>query len=166
MATAEAYQRIIADRERAKNPRERLTSMDGFYVAPITKAQAQPLIKHYEWKRDIGNAKHFVGLFTPDHELVGASCFGTGPNTIATMRNLLRGDALCLERRACVHYLPENAVSFQTIRACKLMYEKTGIARYFAYADPEAGEYGGIYQASNCLYLGQGLTNGRGRTER
>ena len=32
--------------------------------------------------------------------------------------------------------------------------------------DPEAGEYGAVYQASNWFYLGQGLKNGRQRATR
>jgi hypothetical protein len=36
----------------------------------------------------------------------------------------------------------------------------TGTAIFFAYSDPSAGEYGGVYQAAGWAYLGQGL-NGK-----
>jgi hypothetical protein len=42
------------------------------------------------------------------------------------------------------------------------MFQTTGVSRFFAYGDPEAGEYGAVYQASNWLYIGQGLM-GKGK---
>jgi hypothetical protein len=42
-----------------------------------------------------------------------------------------------------------------------MVFRLTGVARFFAYGDPSAGEYGAVYQAAGWLYLGQGL-NGRG----
>src|SRR5262249_51348249 len=45
-------------------------------------------------------------------------------------------------------------------------HRTTGTARFFAYADPAAGEYGAVYQAAGWAYLGQGLNgdaNGRVR---
>jgi hypothetical protein len=165
VAHAVAHQRKIADREREQNPRERLTSLDQFFVDPITREQAKPIILKYEWLANIGRADHFVGLFSPERVLIGVACFGYGPAD-KSIRELLEGPAWCLERGTCVPHAPKNAASFLITHACKLMYGKTGISRFFAYGDPEAVEYGGVYQAANWLYLGQGLNGGKGRTER
>jgi hypothetical protein len=163
---AVAYQRKIADRERETKPRPRLTApLTQFSVETITKAEAKTIILNYEWLRNVGRAKHFIGLFSPERELVGAACFGYGPSTPA-MRTLLGGPAWCLERGACVSWAPENAASFLIQHACRRIYKITGISRFFAYADPCAGEYGAVYQAANWLYLGQGLNGKKGRQYR
>ena len=50
--------------------------------------------------------------------------------------------------------------------ACKLIYRINSTALFFAYADPMAGEYGGVYQAANWIYLGQGIDGTRSRAHR
>lgn len=159
----QAHQRRIRNRLSRCAPRPRAASLDGYTVAEISRAQAEALIQRYEWLGNIGKATLFVGLISPDGELHGAVCFGHGP--AAPIRDLIGGPALCLQRGACVHYAPPNAASFLISRAIKLVYRTYNICRFFAYADPAAGEYGGVYQAANWTYLGQGL-NGRGGERR
>ena len=75
------------------------------------------------------------------------------------IRDIIGGPALCLQRGACVHYAPHNARSFLINRACRLVYrldQKSPLLCLLQLGDPEAGEYGGVYQASNWTYLGQG----------
>lgn len=181
-APISAHQRKIAEKARKTMKRERLTSLDGCYVSMIERDQAEPVILKFEWLGDMGNTSNkYVGLFTAEHELIGVACFGSGPADQAkkkktkkggkhiphasnkTMMTRLGGQAICLERGACVPYAPPNAASFLISRACKLMFQVTGVSRFFAYGDPEAGEYGAVYQASNWIYLGQGLN---GETDR
>jgi hypothetical protein len=162
---ATAHQRLIADRERNQYPGGRIASLDGFSVETITRETAMALILTYEWLGNMGRANFFVGLYSPQRELIGVACFGYGPAS-ATMRKLLMGEALCLERGACVPHAPKNAASFLISHACHLVYRTTEISRFFAYGDPMAGEYGAVYQASNWLYLGQGLNGGKGRARR
>ncbi len=155
-APIHAHQRKIAEAARAETGVERLTSLDGCYVKTIERGEAEPVILKFEWLGDIGHAHTFVGLYTADHELLGVACFGHGPAP-AAMRTLLGGAALCLERGACVPHAPPNAASFLIPKACKLVAAEKRVSRFFAYGDPEAGEYGAVYQACNWLYLGQGL---------
>ena len=148
-------------------------------VELVDRETAAAVILKYEWLGDLGQSGLFVGLFAPRGELLGASCFGHGPPTgqprrptdageeYGTMRDLIGSPAYCLERGACTHRAPPNAASWLITRACKLVRRSTGVERFFAYADPRAGEYGGVYQAANWLYLGQGLQGWRGsRKER
>jgi hypothetical protein len=109
----------------------------------------------------MGHSTHFVGLLSGTRDLHGVACFGHGP--WSQMRGVIGRPALCLERGACVHYAPANAASFLINNACKLLYRIHGVARFFAYADPKAGEYGGVYQAAGWVYLGQGLDGVRNR---
>lgn len=105
-----------------------------------------------------------------------------------SMVTLLGGPCICLERGACVPHAPPNAASFLISHACKLMWLTTRseaieehqkekpdpsvqeVSRFFAYGDPEAGEYGAVYQAANWVYLGQGLMgidkNGQPKTRK
>jgi hypothetical protein len=133
-------------------------------VATISRTHALPLILQYEWLGNIGRAKYFVGLFSDSQKLHGVVCFGYGP--AGKIRQRIGSPALCLERGACVHYAPKNAASFLITHACKLIYRLTSTPLFFAYADPMAGEYGAVYQASGWNYLGQGLDGKNGRTHR
>ena len=158
------HQRRIRDDQARLAPRAAGTSLAGYSVETISADEATPLIHRYEWLGTLGQSYIFIGLRSPSRELHGVSCFGPGP--AGDISGLLGGPALCLERGACVHFAPFNAASFLTNEACRLAYRHTGIARFYAYADPMAGEYGGIYQAAGWLYLGRGLNGGAGRARR
>jgi hypothetical protein len=154
-------QRQIGEQRRAADPQPRAASLKGYTVAEVTRAMAADIILQYEWLKSLGGAHIFIGLMSPTGDLAGAACFGYGPPAgspeLGTLRKLIGEPALCLERGACAHDTPQNAASFLITRACKLVHGLTGTARFFAYCDPSAGEYGGVYQAANWLYLGQGL---------
>ena len=157
-----AHQRIIREREGRIDLRSAPASLRGYTVDEITHDDALEIILQYEWLGTLGHCTIFMGLKAPDGELQGVACFGYGPPS-PIRKQRIGEPALCLERGACVHYAPKNAASFLISRACKLIYKYTGVARFFAYCDPEAGEYGGIYQACGWVYLGQGLQNGNNR---
>jgi hypothetical protein len=159
-----AHQRRIREEMAVANPRPAALSLDGYAVETISRADATPIIMHYEWLRSVGKTYIFVGLISPSREIEGVACFGHGPS--GSIRNIIGSPALCLERGACVHYAPPNAASFLIAAACKLVYRIHGVARFFAYADPMAGEYGAVYQAAGWLYIGQGLDGGNGRKRR
>ena len=159
-----AHQRRRRDEMAIAHPREAATRLDGYSVETISRADAVPIIMHYEWLRTVGKATIFVGLLSPSREIEGVACFGHGPS--GHIRSMIGEPALCLERGACVHYAPPNAASFLITRACKLVHRVYGNSRFFAYADPMAGEYGAVYQSANWFYVGQGLNGGKGRKER
>jgi hypothetical protein len=152
---AVAHQRIIRDQHAALDPAEVAASLAGYTVETLDRAIAAPLIRKHEWLGSLGNATIFVGLYSPSRDLHGVAAFGHGPPS--DIRALIGSPALCLERGACTHRAPKNAASFLIAGACKLVYRITGTPRFFAYADPGAGEYGAVYQAAGWTYLGQGL---------
>jgi hypothetical protein len=158
-----AHQRII--RDAMTDPIDVAASLRGYTVETIDKAVAAPLVERYEWLGNCGQATLFVGLYAPGRELQGVAAFGHGPQS--TIRDIVGSPALCLERGACTPKAPRNAASYLINAACKLVYDITGTtARFFAYADPAAGEYGGVYQAAGWAYLGQGLYGDGQRTHR
>ena len=160
-------QRQIRDAMVAAHPREAARSLERYSVETIARTDAQPIIMKYEWLQSMGGATLFVGLLSPTREIEGVACFGYGPAYgPSNIRRVIGEPAWCLERGACVHYAPRNAASFLITNACKLVARITGVARFYAYADPGAGEYGAVYQSCNWFYLGQGLNGKEGRAER
>ena len=61
--------------------------------------------------------------------------------------------AICLERGACVPDAPANAASFLISWAVKLAAAEHGFRIFYAYADPQAGEVGTVYQAMDWLRI-------------
>ena len=161
---AVAHQRRIRDAMMADDPAEVAASLTGYTVGFLDRSIAAPFIKQHEWLGNVGKATLFVGLFSPARGLQGVVCFGHGPT--GKIRDIIGYPAFCLERGACNHRAPRNAASFLFAEACKLVHRTTKVAIFFAYADPQAGEYGAVYQAAGWAYLGQGLHGGRYRTHR
>ena len=116
----------------------------------------------------MGRSTIIYGMRAPDDELIGAACFGW-PGAIQS-RDICGRDyrevAICLERGACAHNAPPNAASFLISRAVKLAAVDRGFRIFYAYADPEAGRDGTVYQACNWLYIGQGVGRGNRFTYR
>jgi len=144
-----------------------VASLAGYTVAIITRLEALPLILKYEWLA-LSATPACLSACSPR-----VASYRASPGSVTALVPP-RSDplsvrlALCLERGGCVHWAPRNAASFLISRAVKLIHRTKRIARFFAYADPAAGEYGAVYQAANWNYLGQGLhgTRGERRTRR
>ena len=154
-----AHQRIIRESEAASDPRPVLP-LSECVVEQVSLEQAKPIILRYEWLGTMPSVPQAAyGLRHQSGELLGVSIFGQGNGT-NSKSHICGPDwidkTICLERGACVHYAHEHAGSFLTARACKLAAQDYGWRVFYAYADPEAGEFGTIYQACNWLYVGNG----------
>lgn len=160
-----AHQRVLRERRAEENPRLQIPSLAGCVVGPISTADAKAIILEYEWLGTLGRAVATYGLFSASGELLGATAFGWP--SAAESRDVcgrdLREKAVCLERGACVHFAPPNAASYLITQACRLARQDGGWEIFYAYADPEAGEIGTVYQACNWLYIGQGVGRTPGR---
>lgn len=160
-----AHQRVIREREALKEPRPQLPNLDGCRVERITRDDAESIILRYEWLGTMGRGLASYGLRTADGDLLGTAVFGW-PSSVQS-RDICgqenRHLAVALERGACVHYAPTNAASFLISHAVKLAAADHGWRIFYAYADPEAGEIGTVYQACNWLYIGQGVGRTPGR---
>lgn len=155
-----AWQRTIREQHEEHDPRPPLDSIEGCRVEPITREEAKPFILRYEWLGTMGvsNAATY-GMRSPSGELIGVSCFGW-PGSVQS-RDICGKDnrdlAVCLERGACSHIAPPNAASFLIAKTVKMAAAEHNWKIFYAYADPEAGEIGTVYQACNWLYIGQGM---------
>lgn len=163
--SAKAYQRVIREREADKEDRPPLPNLRGCSVQPITREQAESVILRYEWLGTMGRGVATYGLLAADGDVLGAAVFGW-PGSVES-RDICgtdrRDQAIALERGACVHYAPSNAASFLIANAVRQAAVDHGWRIFYAYADPEAGEIGTVYQACNWLYIGQGVGRAPGR---
>jgi hypothetical protein len=136
--------------------REQVPTLAGCYVEKIKAAEAKQVILRYEWLGTMpGRTASCYGLKSPTGALLGVTVFGytMSPESREICGKENRHLAICLERGACVPDAPENAASFLISRAIKLAAEEHDWRIFYAYADPEAGEVGTIYQALNWLRL-------------
>lgn len=127
----QCHQRTIRDEEARKDPRAVLPNLDGAFVQRITSKQAKPIILRYEWLGTMGRTKLCYGLFTNDKSLIGVALFGWpgGVQSRDICGKEYRGQAICLERGACVHWAPKNAPSFLIRHATRAAYRDSKEAR-------------------------------------
>lgn len=136
--------------------RESVPTLAGCYVEEIPTRDAREVILRYEWLATMPcRSAASYGLKSPTGALLGVAVFGW---TMSTEASWICGKensrlAICLERGACVPDAPPNAASFLISRAVKLMADDHGYRIFFAYADPEAGEHGTVYQACGWLRI-------------
>jgi hypothetical protein len=153
------YQRHIRELHGEREGREQLTSLREATVECITNEEAGQLIRCYEWLGTMGAGTSASYGLRLNGELLGVACFGVGGSHEA--RNICGpqhiAQTICLQRGACVPWAPKDAASFLISRACRKSWEERGWQIFFAYSDPDAGEVGTVYQATNWHYLGAGL---------
>lgn len=164
--TGKAHQRIIRERMAACDPVPPLDlDMRRAHVRPISYQQAKPVILKYEWLGRMAPTKYHYGLFFDpvwDTDCAGVVCIGGQNCTGASYTHKM----LCVEqhqlgvfaRGACVHWAPPHAGSFLIGRALRQLKQHSPYKVVIAYADPDAGEIGTLYQATNWDYIG--LTQG------
>ncbi|MDB5143413.1 MAG: hypothetical protein JWQ66_2126 [Mucilaginibacter sp.] len=160
------HQRIIREtKARQDTENQPYESLNGFTVRQISKDESRSIILVYEWLGTMGRAYACYGLFK-DNILLGAINFGV-PSSHES-RNICGSDlspkSICLERGACSHPAPPNSASFFVSKAVAMAHQTFGWEIFYAYSDPEAGEIGTIYQATNWFYIGQGVGRDPGRS--
>jgi len=127
-------------------------------VKEIEISIAKQFILEYEWLGNMGSANYYYGLFFGNH-LASVVCFSNSvsPKAYTNLLGIKHNEILLLCRGATAHWAPDWAPSKLISKTLKLIKNKYNIKVVVAYADPEAGEIGYIYQASNFYYWG--LTN-------
>jgi hypothetical protein len=159
-----AYQRIIREKS-SKIPKLSyfFDNNASFPIADIKKAvlkeisykEAERIILKYEWLGTMGTTQYHYGIEF-ENELAGAICFGyfqamQGYETYVGIKYKDKG--IQLTRGACVHWAHEHSGSKLIAYGLKKMSER-GYKFVIAFSDPEAGEIGTLYQATNWYYLG------------
>lgn len=123
----------------------------------VSHEQARLVIEKYEWLGTYANAPLFAyGIYFEDH-LGGVVVYGApsppivarsvaGPENASSVVQLARG--------ACVHWAHPHSAS-KLIAASLRHAQSLGYRYAIAFSDPDAGEIGTVYQATNWLYCGK-----------
>jgi hypothetical protein len=172
-ANGKAFQRVIRERM-AEQPdpllSEKIALAADFKnatVREISLADARNLIVGFEWLACLGSAEFAYGLFFGRH-LAGTVAFGSTAGT-AVKKSVCGAEhadkVISLTRGCCLPWADPprkssdgrvhagSAASFLVSAACRELTKK-GYHIVVAYADPQAGEKGVIFRASNFLYCG------------
>jgi hypothetical protein len=155
------HQRVIRERM-AEEPepdleekRRLAADFKNAVVREISYDEARNVILANEWLGNLGTTEHAYGIFFGVH-LGGVVCFGrtAGTQVVRSICGSEHSDkVVTLCRGACVHWAHSHSASYLISSACRQMSTK-GFHIFAGYSDPEAGEIGTIYQASNWLYCG------------
>ena len=128
-------------------------------VKPVSYDTAKKIILKYEWLGTMGTTQHHYGIFF-NGVCAGVVCYGFF-QAMQGYANFV-GDKFAkkgiqLSRGACVYWAHEHSGS-KLIASSLNEMKKKGYKFAIAFSDPEAGEIGTIYQATNWYYLGFGTT--------
>lgn len=166
MTAPVCWQYIVKQRHASRaRPRPHDFRPNEAVVAAIPFAMAREFIERYEWLGNMGAAKYCYGLFLRG-ELAAAACYTTPPAPRAydvlfdpcTAQHIYQ---LC--RGASAHWAPTWAPSKVIGTSLRMMARERAAWAVIAYADPEAGEIGTVYQATNAHYLGLSQSRGPGK---
>ena len=173
LLVGKAHQRIIRERK----SKETIEDLFGNYwnninknienavVKEISTNEAKRIILEYEWLGTMGTTQKHFGIFFDGH-LGGVVCYGyfqamntnSGGHPYAPyVGTEYAKQGIQLSRGACVHWCHPHTGSKLIGKTLKLMKEE-GYKYVIAFSDPEAGEIGTLYQATNWHYLGFGNT--------
>jgi len=131
------------------------TSLTGAKMREIPFKVAQEFILKYEWLGTMGTTKFSLGMFCED-ELTGVMCFGLTAGTGALSEVFGEGNksyGIVLVRGACASHAHPHSGSWMVGQA-KAELARRGYLFVIAYSDPEAGEIGTLYQATNWQFYG------------
>ena len=117
---------------------------------------AKKIILEYEWLGTIPpNCQHFFGIFFDNYcggiVVYGDTTTQTIKESIAGKKNVSK--VIQLQRGATVYWAHPHSASKLISKSLQFI-EKLGYRIVVAFADPQAGEIGTVYQATNWLYCG------------
>jgi len=154
-----AHQRKIREEKQKTD----IGGLFGYPKADIKKAvckeisyeEAKKIILEYEWLGTMGTTQMHYGIYF-EGILAGAICFGyfqamQGYATYVGENYAKNG--IQLSRGACSWWAHEHSASKLIAFGLREM-EKKGYKFCIAFSDPDAGEIGTVYQATNWYYLG------------
>ncbi len=163
--TGKAHQRIIRERKSQQNGDDGLfgpwwksidTDISKSELRETTLRTATSIIEEYEWLGTMPNAAmKAYGIFWQG-SCGGVVVYGAvSPPSVAesVIGSPWTDKVIQLGRGACVHWAHPHAAS-KLIAYSLREIAKHGWRIVIAFSDPDAGEIGTVYQASNWIYCG------------
>ena len=139
------------------NPEENLRS-SSFYVQPCPLADAQSLTRAYHYSKGGSvSAIYTHGLYRRSDSMLMGIAWWTPPtkDTAMTVNPVDWRRVLNLSRLAVVPEAPRNSASFLLGKSIRLIQKDARFLSLITYADEAQGHNGGIYRATNWLYMGR-----------
>lgn len=136
---------------------DRLRKED-WYVAPAPIKEAKEMVRQYHYSKGCSNTAVYVhGLYKKsDNKLYGVALWLPPTKVACESVNKERWTkVLSLSRLVVVPGVPKNACSFLMSRSISLIKEEGRFVSLVTYADFSQGHTGGIYKATNWVYLGE-----------
>lgn len=140
---------------REKYESNEVIPLEDIEIKEIPFKEAQDFILKYEWLGTMGTTKFSIGIFCKNI-LCGVACFGLTAGTASLSEPFgeeYKNKGIVLVRGACASNAHQHCGSY-LIGKCKKILEEKGYLFCIAYSDPEAGEIGTIYQATNWNFYG------------
>lgn len=154
-----AHQKIIRDDIKSSTILPKKTSqINNLEIKDIPKEKAMEIILKYEWLGTIGKPRHCYGAFD-NNDFIGCVCYGVlnapqGYKNFVGKKYSQKGKGIQLIRGACVYWAHPHTASKLISESLKLI-NKLNYKYVVAFSDPEAGEIGTVYQATNWHYTGE-----------
>lgn len=126
-------------------------------IAKASHEAAKYAVEHWHYSEKLPSGKLFVRGAWEDGKFIGVVIFSRGAtNTIGSPFGLTQTQCVELTRVALKHdhRTPVTRIVAAAIR--DLRAGNPGLRLIVSYADPMQGHHGGIYQAGNWIYVGQG----------
>jgi hypothetical protein len=161
-----AHQRIIKEEKlRTSNiePFDDIKIKDAV-CKDISRKEAEKIIMEYEWLGDMGISRYFYGMYIDDI-LVNVVCCGqTGARKdkyTAYVGSQFANKGVQIVRGASSELAPKHSSS----KLISFVLKQMKVAGYkfaIAFSDPEGGEIGTVYQATNWYFTGNS-TDSKGK---
>lgn len=133
---------------------------DEIEIVPTTPEQVHPFVlKHYLQTEPTAVRKVYGIIYKPTNEMIGMAIYGLPMMTAsrflqpeAHQRQVFELKRLFIEDRPGLR----NIESYVIARTLKMIKEEfPDVKVVITFADEKAGHLGGIYQATNAIYLGK-----------
>jgi hypothetical protein len=133
--------------------------MNSYQVNRISEKAASEFMEKHEAMGNIGLGVWHYGLYEKNQLLsvvsYGTPCFSINRTFVGTIAKKFNCRVIQLCRGGIVLGSPMNIASQLIGNANHELYKEQGNLIILAYADPEFGEVGAVYQAANAIYLGK-----------
>jgi len=128
-------------------------------VKRVARTTAERIILMYEWLGTMGASGLYYGIYFGPY-CAGVTCVAPNGAGAAAVNaggdyGVTQREMAFLVRGACVHWAPPGSNSKLVSWTVRFVREDAPTNKILmAYADPDAGEIGTIYQACNWTYIG------------
>jgi len=133
--------------------------MNEFKVLRVSDKTAIKFMEAHEAMGNVGLGVWHYGLFDNENLLsvisYGMPCFSIKRTFVGAISKKFNCKVIQLCRGGIVLGSPVNIASQLISAANHALYKEQGNLIILAYADPEFGEIGAVYQSANAIYLGQ-----------